>query len=101
MTTTAQNVTSYVGVSHTVTWTETGVDNSAQTCEFAYRLPDGTDTVIAGTAALSGSDTVYTVTITPAISNSLAPAAMAYQLHVSDVGVTAEGTWRLKDSYAD
>jgi hypothetical protein len=100
VTTTAQNITTYQGVSETVTWSETGVDNSAQTPTLAVRnSPD--DVTIAGTAALVGADTVYTVIITPAVTDTLDPGRRPYQLHVTTVGVVATGEWKLIDSYAD
>ena len=100
MTTTAQNITTYQGVSETVTWSETGVDNSAQTPTLAVRASPA-DVTVDGTAALVDTDTVYTVIITTAVSDALDPGRRPYQLHVTTVGVVATGEWKLIDSYAD
>ena len=100
MTTVSQNFTTYQGVESTVTWAETGVDRSAQTPTLAVRN-NPADVTIDGTAALVGTDTVYTVVITPAVSDELDPGRRPYQLHVTTVGVVATGEWELIDSYAD
>jgi len=100
VTTTAQNFTTWQGVEDVVSWTQTGVDNSAQTPTLAVRN-NPTDITIDGTATAVGADTVYTVTITPATSTATSTGKRRYQLHVAAVGVVAEGTWTLNDSYAD